>query len=73
MPWYFRSGFLVVLFLSFPPAVVPLIWLRPKTHVVWKLVVTLAAAGFCWVVWYALTGFVSQFDEATRMLTNPPI
>ncbi len=72
-PWYFRSGFLVVLFLSFPPAVLPLVWLRPRTNVAWKLVVTLAVAGFCWVVWYALTGFVSQFDEATKMLQNAPI
>lgn len=66
-PWYFRTGFIVVLFLSFPPAVLPLIWLRPKTAIGWKLLVTLAVAGFCWVAWYALTGFVSQFDEATKM------
>ena len=63
LPWYFRTSFLVVLFLSFPPAVLPLIWLRPKTHIGWKLVVTLAVAGFCWLVWFALTGFVSQLEQ----------
>jgi hypothetical protein len=71
-PWYFRTGFLVMLFLSVPPAVLPLVWLRPKTHLVWKLLVTLAVAGFCWVVWYALTGFVSQLDEATKMWETSP-
>lgn len=73
LPWYFRSGFLVVLFLSFPPAVVPLVWLRPKTPVVVKIAVTLAVAGFCWLMWYAFTGFVSQFDEATKMWEDAPI
>ncbi len=62
-----------MLFLSFPPAVLPLIWLRPKTALVWKLGVTLAVVGFCWVIWYALSEFASQFEEATKMLNSMQI
>jgi len=72
-PWYFRTSFIVLLFMSFPPAVVPLIWLRPQTHIAWKVLVTLAVVGFCWVIFFAFSGFVSQFDEATRMWENAPI
>ena len=71
--WYFRTSFIVLLFMSFPPAVVPLIWLRPKTHVAWKLLVTLAVVGFCWAIYFAFSGFVSQFDEATKMWEKAPL
>ncbi len=68
LPWYYRTSFLVLLLLSVPPLALPLVWLRPKLHPVWKVVITLAVAGFCWLTYVAFKGFVSQFDEATKMM-----
>jgi len=67
LPWYYKTSFLVLTFVTFPPFVLPLIWLRPRLHWIWKLLVTLVVLGVCWVTYWAMSRFVHQFDEATRM------
>ena len=69
-PWYFSTSFIVLMFLSVPPFALPSVWLHPKLHVVWKLVITAAVIGFCWVAITAMNAFVHQFDEATKMLNG---
>jgi hypothetical protein len=73
MPWYLRTSFIVLTFVTIPPFALPLIWLRPKLHVAWKVGLTLAILGFCWVSYMAFRGFVRQFDEATKMLNEMQI
>lgn len=73
LPWYLTTSFIVLMFLTLPPFALPSVWLRPKLHVVWKIVITLAIIGFCYVSYVAFTGFMHQFDEATKMLKNMPI
>ena len=68
LPWYFRTSFIILTFVSLPPLALPSVWLHPKLHPVWKVVITLAIGGFCWVAYVAFKGFVSQFDEATKMM-----
>jgi hypothetical protein len=70
LPWYFRTSFIVLMFLSLPPLVLPSVWLHPKMHVGYKLAITLAVLGFCWVAVLAFQGFIHQFDEATKMLNE---
>jgi hypothetical protein len=50
-----------------------LVWLHPKLHPAWKVVITLLIAGFCWLMFVAFQGFVRQFDEATKMLNEMKI
>ena len=68
LPWYFKTSFIVVMFLTLPPFALPSVWWHPKWHVAWKLGITAAVIGFCWVSVLAFKGFVHQFDEATKML-----
>ena len=68
LPWYFKTSFIVLMFLTVPPFALPSVWLHPKLHLVYKLVITAAVMGFCWVALYAFQGFIHQFDEATKML-----
>ena len=68
LPWYFKTSFIVLMFLTVPPFALPSVWLHPKLHLVYKLVITAAVLGFCWVAFYAFQGFIHQFDEATKML-----
>ena len=70
LPWYFKTSFIVLMFLTLPPFALPSVWLHPKLHVGWKLVITVAVIGFCWVSVIAAYGFIHQFDEATKMLNE---
>jgi len=70
LPWYFRTSFIVLMFLTLPPLALPSVWLHPKLHVGWKLVITAAVVGFCWASLFAFQGFIHQFDEATKLLNE---
>jgi hypothetical protein len=70
LPWYFSTSFIVLMFLTVPPFALPSVWLHPKMHVAWKLVITAAVIGFCWLTYVAFKGFIHQFDEATKMLNQ---
>lgn len=70
LPWYFRTAFIVLMFVTLPPLALPSVWMHPKMHVVWKLAITAAILGFCWLSYIAFKGFVHQFDEATKMLNE---
>ena len=72
-PWYFKPGFIVLTFVTLPPVALPLVWLPPKLPPAWKVVITLVIAGFCWLMYVALQGFIHQFDEATKMLNEMKI
>lgn len=67
-PWYLKTSFIVLLFLSFPPFVLPSVWLHPRLHVVWKIVITVAAIAFCWVAWVAIQAFLDYYRELTKMI-----
>lgn len=70
LPWYFRTSFIVLMFVSLPPLALPSVWMHPKMHPIMKVLFTLAVVGFCWISYSAFKGFVHQFDEATKMLNE---
>ncbi|MEI8036983.1 MAG: zinc ribbon domain-containing protein [Verrucomicrobiota bacterium] len=70
LPWYFKTSFIVLMFLSVPPLALPSVWWHPKLQVTWKLVLTAAVIGFCWISFLALNGFIHQFDEAIKMINE---
>lgn len=73
LPWYCRTGFIILTFVTVPPFAIPLIWLRPKLHVAWKIVLTVAILMLCWGMYRAFVGFVRQFEEATKMWEDMPL
>jgi hypothetical protein len=72
VPWYCRPGFLILTFVTVPPFAVPLVWLHPKLHVAWKMVITAVIFLICWWMYRTFIAFMQQFDEATRMLNDMP-
>lgn len=70
LPWYFRTSFIVLMFVTMPPFALPSVWLHPKLHLVWKVVITLAIGGFCWIAYGAIQGLISYLDEATKRLRD---
>jgi len=73
LPWYFKTSFIGLMFLTLPPFALPSVWLHPKLHVVAKLLITAAVLGFCWATFLILQLFVHQFDEATKMFNDMKI
>lgn len=73
LPWYLRTSFIVLMFVTMPPLALPSVWLHPKLHLFWKLAITLAIIGFCWISYRAINGFMHQFDEALRMMEQMPL
>lgn len=69
-PWYFSTSFMILTFMTMPPLVLPLVWIHPKLNLIWKIAITLVVAGVCWISYRAITLFLKQFDEATRMLNE---
>lgn len=73
LPIYLRTSFIVLMFLTLPPFALPSVWLHPKLHLVWKLVITVAAVAICWVTYVSFMALVSQLDDMTKMLNGAGI
>jgi hypothetical protein len=39
-------------------------------HWAWKLMITLAVIGFCWISVITIQRFLHQFDEAMKMMNG---
>ncbi len=70
LPWYFRTSFIVLMFLTMPPFALPSVWLHPKMPIIGKLAITAAVLAFCWLSFIAFRAFMHQFDEATKLLNE---
>ncbi|MGL4398829.1 MAG: zinc ribbon domain-containing protein [Luteolibacter sp.] len=70
LPWYLKTAFIVLTFVTLPPVALPLVWLRPKWHPAVKVALTLVILGTCWMMVVAFQGLMRQLDEATKMLNE---
>lgn len=70
LAWYFKTPFIVMMFCTLPPLAMPSVWLHPKLHIVWKLVITVAVVGVCWASVLAVQALLSQLQEATKMFNE---
>ena len=72
VPWYCKTGFIIMMFVTVPPLALVPVWMHPKLHLVWKTVITIVIGLICWGVYRTFVAFVQQFDEATKMLNEMP-
>ena len=70
LPFYFKTSFIVLTFVTLPPFALPSVWMHPKLHWIWKIVITLAIFGISWLCYVSIVAFMHQFDEATKMLNE---
>ncbi len=73
LPWYFRTGFMIGTFVTMPPFVLPSVWMHPKMHWVWKIVITAAVVGFCWLSYHAFKALIQNLEDATKMINEMKI
>lgn len=70
LPWYFRTTFIVLMFLSVPPFALPSLWYHPKWPIGWKIVGTLVVIGFSWMTYRSIVFFFDQMNETMKMLKS---
>jgi hypothetical protein len=70
LPWYLTTSFIILMFLTLPPLALPSVWMRPRLHIGWKIVITLAIVGFCFLTYLSLIELMHQFNEATKLLKD---
>ena len=70
LPWYFKTSFIVVTLLTVPPMALPSVWLHPKLHIVWKLVITVVIAGLCWMSYIAIKGLIDYANQLMKMAND---
>ena len=73
LPWYFKTSFIVLTFLTMPPFALPSVWLHPKWHVIWKIVFTAAVVGSCWVSYIAIHGLIESLSNLFWMCDLSPM
>ena len=70
LPFYFRTPFIVLTFLTVPPFALPSVWFHPKLHLMWKIGITVLVVAFCWFSYVLTMKFVHQFDEMAKELNG---
>lgn len=66
--WYFKPSFIVLMFLILPPLALPSVWMHPKLHLIWKLLITLLMVGVCWGCIVLFRSVMQDFEEAARLM-----
>lgn len=70
LPFYLRTSFIVVMFLSLPPLALPSVWLHPRLNIFWKIAITAAAVGICWVSYVSIMNFLGYYEEMFKMINQ---
>ncbi|HAS81746.1 MAG TPA: zinc ribbon domain-containing protein [Verrucomicrobia bacterium] len=66
MPWYFRTSFIVIAICSVGPLALPLVWWRPQTTRLWKIVLTLVVLVMSWFFFQATLRFMDYMRDYMR-------
>lgn len=68
LPWYLKTSFIVLMFLSLPPLALPSVWIHPRLHVIWKIVITVGIVAVCWGSWLAIRAFLDYYLELSKAI-----
>jgi len=67
VPWYCKTGSMIVTFLMVPPLAIPLVWLHPKLNLVWKISLTVAILILTWLMVKSFMALLGNLEEALEM------
>ena len=51
LPWYFRTGFIIIAIGCVGPLALPLVWWRPETKPAWKIGITIIILALSWILY----------------------
>lgn len=70
LPWYFRTSFIVLVFLALGPLALPLIWWRPGLSAAWKIGLTAAILVISWALYQAAVVSFQSISEYYQLLES---
>jgi hypothetical protein len=70
IPWYFGTSFIVIAFCAVGPLALPLLWFRPNTSRVWKIVWTVIILVVSWVLFEMTMVSIRKLMEYYRLLNS---
>lgn len=71
VPWYFRSGSIIISILTVGPFALPLIWFHPKYSRTKKIVLTVIVLGITYVLGVVTAKALHSVMEYYKMITGP--
>ena len=70
VPWFCRTGSIILTFAMVPPLAIPLIWLRPKLHWGWKTGSTIGVLLVTWAMIASLRALFTKYQEMIEMING---
>jgi hypothetical protein len=70
LEWYFKTPFIVLMFMTFPPLAAPSVWLHPRWNRWVKSGISLAIVGCSGLAYLAFRSFLIKLDEVLRILND---
>lgn len=71
IPWYCRTSSIVATILFVGPLALPLIWMRPKLSLTWKIVLTVLILVASWFLLVATMKSIREMTQIYQMLQEP--
>jgi len=69
-PWYFNTSFIVIVFLTIGPLVLPLIWKHPKLTNKWKIGLSVVIAILSWYLYQGMMQSLNTLEEYSKILDH---
>jgi hypothetical protein len=63
IPWYTRTGFIVVVLLTVGPLGLPLVWVHPRWNIYVKIVASVVVCLLTWWGWQTMVQAYKQFHQ----------
>ena len=70
LPWYFRTSSIVIALGCVGPLALPMIWWRPKTHIAWKIGLTVGILVLTWALYLATVESIRVLEEYLKLLDS---
>jgi uncharacterized membrane protein YvbJ len=70
LPWYFRTSSIVIALGCVGPLALPMLWWRPKTHIAWKIGLTVGILLLTWGLYLATMESIRVFEEYFKLLDS---
>ena len=66
--WYLRTSFIVIAVLCVGPLALPLIWIRPRLSLTWKIVLSIVILALTWVLTAATIKSVETLKQYYKLM-----
>ena len=70
VPWYFRKSFIITAICCVGPLVLPLIWWRPQTTLVWKIGLTIGIFILSWILFETTMESIRTIREYYNLING---